>query len=210
MAIIVWADPDFPISPAHHEYWAALGRFIHRFAMMEQEIHFLLIRTAKLTREMGQALLSGTRAKDALSQIDRLREVQGIQEDKDFTRAKNQFNVINDLRNDIVHHGALLYSDGFRVSNQRRTIPRLHKITPVSARDIEAMTADLQTIAATIFVMQLLGQGDDPAAYKTDWREVGRSPWLYKAPQPDGAQKKQNLKREGRRPPSRESRKKEK
>jgi peptidoglycan/xylan/chitin deacetylase (PgdA/CDA1 family) len=42
MAIILWHDPDFPITEAHHEYWAALGRFIHRFAMLEQEIHSLL------------------------------------------------------------------------------------------------------------------------------------------------------------------------
>lgn len=181
MAILVMADPDWPVGPEHQEYWTALGRFIHRFAMAEQSIHFLLRLTTKTPPEVSQAIFSGTRAKQALSLIDRTREALGLQPDPDFERAKAQFGIINGVRDDVVHHGAILYREGFLISNAQRTIKRQQFVKPISVADLSAMTEDLQTIAATLFVMQLDANGDDPSRYLTDWREVGRSPWLYKS-----------------------------
>jgi hypothetical protein len=115
--------------------------------------------------------------------IDRLREVRGDGEDADLARVKQQFGIITDMRNNIVHYGATLHGDGFRIRNTR-TIPRLQTSTPVSVTDLDAMTEDLQTMAAAVYVHQCIesGQGFDPSNYATDWREVGRAPWHYKPP----------------------------
>ena len=177
-------DLDHPITPAHHTYWEALGRFVHRFAMMEQEIHHLLRLTASTDTDVSRALFSGTRAKQALSWIDRIRAVQNLPNDPDFDRAKKQFTLINGTRDDVIHNGALLYQTGFRVSNAHRTIPTQQRIVPISADTLDAMRDDLQTIAATVFVMKLLASGDDPNLYTTDWREVGRAEWRYKPASP--------------------------
>ena len=182
MAILLNMDPDYPVTPEHHAYWAALGRFIHRFAMMEQQFHFLLRLTSKTDDAASKAIFSGTRAKQAISWFDRINEARGHSPDADFERAKAQFNVINQMRDDIVHSGAILYQDGFLISNEQRTIARQVRITPVSVADLESMTADLDTIAATVFIMQLVANDDEPSAYFTDWREVGRSAWQYKLP----------------------------
>lgn len=186
MAILLFADMDYPVTDKHREYWAALGRFIHRFAMLEQQIHFMLRLYADTPHEISQAIFSGVRGKAGLDLINRLREVKGLPDDPDFKRAIVQFGVINGVRDLIVHSGAILYGDQFIASNINRTIPRAQKKTPVSAKGLDDMTEDLQTIFAAFFVRQIEANGDDITAYKTDFRELSRAPWRYKLPGPDG------------------------
>jgi hypothetical protein len=191
MPIILLLDEDFPVTAEHEVYWRALGRFIHRYAMLEQQIAYLLSLCAKVPKERAQALFSGVRVKDAMGMIEKLREVRGDPEDPDLTRLKKHLGDITDMRNNIVHYGATLHADGFHVKNTR-TIPRLQTNTAVSAAQLEAMTDDMQTMAATLYVHQCIeSQGKfDAADFVTDWREVGRSPWKYKPPPQGGGQNK--------------------
>ena len=139
---------------------------------------YLLQLSAKVPKETAQALFHGTRARSAIDQINRLREVRGMPEDADWKRAVDQFDLINGVRNDIVHYGATLHDDGFKIASQRN-IPRKQTVTRVDAAQLDAMTDDLQTIAATIFVHQCLANEGKFEGYVTDWREVGRAPWKY-------------------------------
>jgi hypothetical protein len=182
MAIILMLDPDFPLTPGHDVYWKALGKFIHRFAMLEQQIAYLLQLSAKVPKETAQALFHGTRAKAAIDNLNRLREVRGLAEDPDWKRVVDQFGIINSVRNDIVHYGATLHDDGFKIAS-KRNIPRKQTVTQVDAPQLDAMTEDLQTIAATVFVQQCIANEGKFEGYATDWREVGRAPWKYKPAQ---------------------------
>jgi hypothetical protein len=192
MPIILMLDPDFPITPEHEVYWKALGRFIHRFAMLEQQIAHLLALYAETPKGISQAVFSGVRAPLALSLIDRVRETKETPEDPDWNRLRAQFGIINSVRNDIVHLGAIMQSGGFKISNQARTIPSQVKTTSISATELDAMTDDIQTMAATIYVHQCIKNDGhfDAAKYATDWAEVGRAPWKYTLPKPPPGQRK--------------------
>lgn len=182
MAVLLFADMDYPVTDKHREYWSELGRFIHRFAMLEQQIHFMLRLYAETTEIIAQAVFSGVRGKPGLDLIKRLREVKALPDDPDFDRAVEQFGLINSVRDLIVHSGAILYGDEFLASNKNRTIPRQQKSTQVSAKGLANMTADLQTIFAAFFVRQVEANGADITAYATDFRKLSRAPWLYKPP----------------------------
>lgn len=55
MPIILLTDEDFTVTLEHETYWKALGRFIYRYSMLEQQIAYLLALTAKLQTERVQA-----------------------------------------------------------------------------------------------------------------------------------------------------------
>ena len=185
VAILLFADPDFPLSEEHYTYWSSLGRFVHRYAILEQEIHRTLCLYARTDNATSQAVFSGVKSKGAVDLIKRLREVRGLPRDADYDRAFAQFTTITNLRNDLLHEGAIRYPNGgFKVSNERKTIPRQQRITPISPADLDAMTEDLNTIFATLFVMQCEAGEDDISLYRTDFRVLGRTAWQYKsAPQ---------------------------
>lgn len=182
MAIILMRDPDWWGCPSlYEEYWMALGRFVHRYATLEQEIHHTLKMFSETSDEVAQAVFSGTRAKGAWEFIDRIREAKGRTKNDDYKRSSDHFGLITSVRDALMHQGALLHGEGFRTSNEHRTIHRSRRIIPVSPDDLAAMTADLDVIFATIFEMQCEADGTDITKYKTDLPALGRSAWRYKS-----------------------------
>jgi hypothetical protein len=88
-------------------YYAALGRFVHRFALAELCAHSVLY--AKLPTATARVLLSGVRIDETKNRLSRLHEV-GIIDDADWADAEpifQQLNIINGCRNQILHHGAI-------------------------------------------------------------------------------------------------------
>jgi hypothetical protein len=190
--ILLNVDHDEPITPERERYWQALGRFIHKFAIIEHQVAFALALYAKTPKGTAQAVFSGVRAGLALSLIDRIREARGAPADEDWNRAKGQFGIINSVRNDIVHFGALAESEGaFQISNANRTIPSQAKVTPITADELDMMTDDLRTISETIFAHQLVESGTEKGDKRANAaRERGRAPWKYKPPRQARAQDK--------------------
>jgi hypothetical protein len=168
----------------HRTYWLSLGRFIHRFALLEQQIHYLLRIASKISRQADQALLSGTRADAAISLLRRSYEVHGETEDPVLTRAIAQFGIINSARNDVVHMGAIQDGDAFLVTNQNRTIASKARTNRFTAEILDQMTADLETISAAVFVAQEIANRQPPTQKPIDWLQVAQSPWLYKLQPP--------------------------
>jgi hypothetical protein len=189
--------PDPPITDETRAYWQALGHFIHRFSQLEQQIHFMMRLYAGTTREVAQALFSGTRARLALEQVDRLREVKGLPKHPLLERAKAQFGIITTMRDDIVHHGSIPHPQGFEISNAAQQIPRKQRTVTVVTPILKAMTADLETISDAFFVMQLEAERLSlPPGVTTGRSEhfpdpnVGaQTPWQYKSPPQGGGQR---------------------
>jgi hypothetical protein len=178
VAIILNLDPDWPLTEKHPVYWAALGRFVHRFALLERQIHYLLQLWAGMKQEPAQVLLAGVKASAAVDMIPKLRASAGRGFDEDLKRAFEHYKRINSVRNLIVHFAAILERDAFVARDGKRP-PHEDRVVAVQPDTLDAMTDDLQTIAATLFVSQCEANGAPIESFKTDWREVGRAAFRF-------------------------------
>jgi hypothetical protein len=205
--LLINIDPVILQAAGLKDYWLALGEFIHRFARVEQQVAYTLTLYTKLPIETARAVFSGVRAKDAFSLIDRIRETRGLEIDEDWLRAKAQFGVINSVRNDIVHLGAILEGhDQLQISNKSRTIPSLVKTTPISAKELNAMSVDLSVISETLYAHQLIETGKRPDhPFVMIARTNGRAPWQYKPPQQAPVQRKRGGKKGKQKAPPKSS-----
>jgi hypothetical protein len=87
-------------------YHLALGRFVDAFATAEHNLKFAFAETAKIPRDVAQAIFSGTRVDAAISLIRRLYEAKGINPEPEVEIALSHMNTILTVRNEIMHYGA--------------------------------------------------------------------------------------------------------
>jgi len=133
------------------EYWRALGRFVHEFALTEAYLQEFLWREAATTPEVAKSVFSGVRIEQAMSFCRRIWDARGSTERRaEFDRPFAQLNVLNGARNDIIHFGALgVHAGIFLVSNARiahtKQTLRTMEATPET---LENMSEDLGAIQA--------------------------------------------------------------
>jgi hypothetical protein len=134
-------DPDLD------KYYAALGEFIHAYSDVEAELQRTLWHHAGVKEPVAQAVFSGVRTEAAISNINRIGEARKWSELKKrkFKSLFDQLQIINKLRNDIVHRGASLQADGTWLSSNEKFVHIAERTTttPVSAAILNAAGADL-------------------------------------------------------------------
>jgi hypothetical protein len=166
------------------EFGEALGGFCWTFAILEGEVRDALYHTARLPRKIGNAILSGVRAKDSLDLLTRLSEVLEWSDEQksELASLKHQFGLINDLRNDILHHGAYRMGQDYIVSNRKvaHIDSRLRELR-ISAKTVTTAYTDLWHI---ITRLQLLTRQHIPPDVLTSMRNSLPSSWQYTPPPP--------------------------
>lgn len=137
---------------AHAEWCAALGTFIDRFSQVELVLQRLLIRYAGVTETVGRALFHSDRVAEMKDAINRILDARGKDAAK---KALEPFfahlSVITGVRNNIVHWGGhQLESGDYIVSNLALAPIERGRGHRVSAKDLRAMTEDLEEIGAAL------------------------------------------------------------
>lgn len=103
------------VQEEHGEFQSALGALTLQWADMERVLRTTLRVYAGVSREVGRALFSGTRARAAMAQINSIAHNTGVQADRtaDLKEIFEVVTPINTMRDFIVHHvdGSLIESD---------------------------------------------------------------------------------------------------
>jgi len=168
------------------KYHLSLGRFVSAFSLVEATLLRVLWTLAHLQAPYAQAVLSGVRIEGAMSLINRIADAEHWPAE---TRAKwkavfDQLGIINKLRNDLLHHGAMMHGDVWLVSNR----PVAHhedrireiQITPATLDDARV---DLEYIHLHLIVLGGPGTGIYVATpVRALNRKLQRYAWRYKSP----------------------------
>lgn len=161
-------------------YYKSLGRFVHTFAKVEFTVFLVLRHYAKVSLDAARALLTGIRADQAQGMLQRLREVELIDQAawEDADRVLQQFSEINKFRNDLLHDTTILSETGRGVvTNAGKALHagRLEQ-SLVSPDILDNATFDLRKITTQLNVKHM-GNPDfgDPKV-----EALLRAPWRYK------------------------------
>jgi hypothetical protein len=167
-------------------YHLALGRFVDAFATAEHNLKFALAATAGVSREVAQALFSGTRVDVAIGQIRQLHEAKAISMEPEVDRVLSQMKSILTVRNAIMHYGAVFDGSHFTTTTSAHTLPKQTKTSRHKLADLEHMTADLLVIGYRFIWMftRHLPNAFPEAIQLLD--DAARAPMQYKPPQLPG------------------------
>ena len=188
---------DFPPDPPTQEmetYWRDLGRFVHQFAHVEKFLLGNLWQYSGMKLVVGQATLSGIRAKEACSLLKRVFEALNAEdstEAKDIETLSAQLGHINDMRNALLHFGTRFREgDNFLVDNRHIAFnERRVREMPVSSAILKQMTADLEKMSDHLAV-HIFQQWGRVSEFSEDFQNSLRAPWRYKPPQQAASQQK--------------------
>ena len=98
--------PQVSIEDRNNEYFKQLGMFVSLFPQTESYVFLFLVLTLGIGLEIGKAVFSGTRAKDAIGLIRRIFAVKQFLTDLLITAGPcfEQIFIINQIRNYLVHY----------------------------------------------------------------------------------------------------------
>ena len=168
-------------------YWRALGKFVDQFSEIETGMHLLLWERTRTRMEIAQAVFSGVRIKEAMSLINRVAEVRPLSKeakaDQDYIFA--QLRLITDVRNDILHYGAINLQPGeLLVTNWLVALTESRKRSIlVSSQILLNLTRDLRKIQAHLIEHHLWREAGLPSPLsRSDLRLLNAS-WKYTPPQ---------------------------
>jgi hypothetical protein len=199
-------------------YYAALGRFVSKFAQVETILQTSLWMIARIKPPIAPAIFNGFKIEGCLGTIKRIADAKNWSARKkdQLEEITNRLGPINRLRNDILHYGAtidLSAEDVWLLSNKRYVhIPQKIRETWITPTLLDNATSDLNKLFYLIVLLALDVRGSVKAARSTRkaLEPLGpkalASAWLYKPPPPimtaDTIQKTRQ-KRPRRRPASR-------
>jgi hypothetical protein len=173
----------------YKEYWSELGKFIHVFAGVENQLLSLLQQWSGLNAVIAPVFIDGTRtdkAKDTLNRI--LEETGNLKIKTRLERPLAQFAAINKTRNHLIHWGISLTTlpNKFKVSNPLLSQFSKYKELHITSAELRSMRADLAKINLSL-LLEIIGVD---IAHHPTWADDINKPWLYKPPQPSPQQKK--------------------
>jgi hypothetical protein len=161
------------------QYWMALGRFIEQFSHIEMVMHLLLTKYSNVTHLVGVALFGDMRIDAAVSRMRRLLEVNFVVSDdikKEFHNVSTQLMIINGIRNDILHRGTSVSSQGMVTTNRAAALAldRIKEI-PISKEILYQMELDLHKIQHHIICIM-------DEKHRKNASQILASPWQYTHP----------------------------
>lgn len=187
-------------------YYRALGEFVDTFANVEEVMFLYLAALVGVDHDTARAVFSGVRIRDAISYIKRIAEVRGAQLAAELDEVLGQLQIINDVRNLILHHptsekwrsGSLVQS----ISNVGRalTAERIKEI-PISAAILMDMQYDLFRIQVFLvheFACLAIPEGERDAIDRLGPVQIGA--WLYKPAQQPRARQTNRIRPRSRHP----------
>jgi hypothetical protein len=190
-------DAIWEAARKHHE---AVGRFVLAWAEAEAVLYRTLLHYAGISAAIGRSLLPGQRTKTMIESIDRIAVNTNVSTPRraELKIVLAQMKTINDLRDNLVHHGELSFildewideSDGEYqrvgyqvITNEERaaieTKAWTHKI---DAGMLKTAEQDLKRIRDVLEAHMACDPHD--AAFKPGITTVEPSTWIYKSPQP--------------------------
>lgn len=166
-----------------HEYWLALGEFVHTFALVESVVQSTLWAVSDTPSPIAKAIFSGTKTEVAASFIRRIFEAQAAQMPDILRRPLEQLQLINALRNDLLHFGIYVDSrspEQMLVSNQLIALPGKVRVSPISPTVLGDLTTDLKTIMNCLALFQESARGYGADARVVSYLEQSsQTPWRY-------------------------------
>jgi hypothetical protein len=140
------------------QYWEALGRFVDTFSMVENNMQLTLWHFSKVKWPIAQAVFSGVRIDAGSNYVRRIAEATDWPKEQIdmFEILLAQLGEITRVRNDILHYGGFLQSDGHHeVTNvlYAHTQERI-RTTKITAEILDAMSSDLATICVQFMILR--------------------------------------------------------
>lgn len=165
-------------------YFSSLGRFVNQFSDSESAVKFALAQASGVSPKNARAVFSGFRADATISSVRRIFEVSTVKLETYFDEALSQLAMINTVRNDILHNGALWAGEYMVVTNALHTIPRAAKTSRLVIEDLDDMTADLDVIGGRLRYYVASSTPSVPPEMVEMHRPSLQSPWRYKSLSP--------------------------
>jgi len=198
-------------------YYAALGRFVSKFAQVETILQTSLWMIARTKPPVAPAIFNGLKIEGCLGAIKRIADAKNWSAKKKdrLEEIINRLGPINRLRNDILHYGAtidLSAEDVWLLSNKRYVhIPQKIRESFITPALLNDATADLDKLFYLIVFLALSDRSPKSARSVREALEPLRPQaqahaWLYKSPPPiktAGTNQKIRQKRARQRPASR-------
>jgi hypothetical protein len=158
-------------------HFHSLGMLMSEFSRVETVQAQFIAFQAKLEPPIARALLSGLRLDAGASMVRRLYEATGRDIEQSLSKALAQLLLINGVRNDLVHYGAVLDGPKPYVTNVRaaHTAERI-RITEVDDEALAMMTADLSSINLLLLAMMT----NEGLATKLG-ASIIQNTWLYQS-----------------------------
>lgn len=141
----------------HAVYYAALGKFISRYANVEWHLNQLVRHYYGITHQTANIIFGALRVDAAFQHITRLTVAGRVPDDDkvEICAIKGQLGQIASLRNDIVHHGiSIKLDDNYLISNADWSFDKArehtHLVSPKALGDISKdFQKDLYTYRPT-------------------------------------------------------------
>ena len=184
----------------HREYYYELGRFVSIYATVEGSIFVLMASLIGISLKDSNAVLSGAKTDQCISNIKRLYEARETEMPDALVLCLDQIGLINKLRNDILHSGT---KADFTVTNELRALPDRIIAYPVSAKLLQNAIMDMGTI------LLVLASFISPEAFptaKVDRTVLLSRPWRCKRPVPTSTHPESQTKTPKHKPPRGSSR----
>ena len=199
-------------------YYAALGRFVSKFAAVETILQSSLWMIARVRRPVAPAIFSGLKIEGCLGTIKRIADAKNWSKKKKdrLEEIIDRLGPINRLRNDVLHFGAkidLSTEDAWLLSNKRYVhTPQKIRESFITPALLDAASSDLDKL---FYLISFLAFDDrSPKRGRSIRKMLDTGPlvtleraWLYKPPPPittADTNPKPRRKQPHRRPASRE------
>lgn len=162
--------------PARERYHLALGQFAAKFAEVEQATFDFLVWSAGIDPRIAPAIFSGVRVDNAAKMVTRIHQAMGTTPHPAMTAAFERLYRINQLRNEILHHGAdpdqSSPGDWVVTANRKALRPDLVQEMKITPSILDELTSDLDVIAMILELVPILAMEHNDVANKTFLRTV--------------------------------------
>ncbi|WP_213738004.1 hypothetical protein [Bradyrhizobium sp. dw_411] len=172
------------------QYYILLGQFVNCYAFLERDVQAVLWRLAKLETPISQSVLSGVRTEAAVALIYRIADAERWSKCRKeaYKNILDQIQVLNKLRNDLLHRGSELQQDGtWLITN----LPFVH--IPERITNISMTVSDLKHAYNDLIIVRLVVSLilDDEVHSEEWWNKSKLLSWSYK-PAPQGRKAQTN------------------
>lgn len=182
---------------------ANLGTFIDLYAIVENALRDTLQHVAGVDNATALAIFSGVKSNRAMSFIRRLYQARGQQIPAELDRVLQQFAVITNLRNDILHH-RVDFENEPPVTSNRATVLNENAVRETEIRP-ETLARAGEDLGLVLLVLMAIRTPDrQQSADDLAWSM--REAWKYKPTWPRRKDQPASKTHPAPKPPPRSSR----
>jgi hypothetical protein len=177
----------------YHDYWLALGQFVHEFAVIELFMGLLLMQVSGVKPPIAAAVFSGVRADAARNLINRALDAAKNEAQKQrLEHVFAQLGHMTEARNDILHCGAFEHHNNEFIVNKIAHIPEREEIYAVTVDTLEALITDARKVQHHL-MFETSGEASELLTNDARFRGVLAASWLYKPPQQDARDRRNTV-----------------